>query len=381
MKHSHITSFLLIGLTAIFTKVSAYEFKLQQGIDNNPYEISQPGNSSSYADIYMGHDGAHKVSKKTEYRYSFDINGRKYYETEASAADKLDIDVRLRSINRFKVNGKSLNLLLTADWNTDRGTYFSQRTRQVATTSRGQSIADRFDYDNGKLAAEVIYRFNRKHSLGLYSYISRRNYLNDYEDINLEALDFTEAALQPTYRYKSESGLYLRSFVYYKRRTYDDLLNDNINGRNIPDSKLRYNMYGYGFLVNKTIAGRLFAQVYASGYFSRDNAEGYRDLDYHKLALKFEYKINDTSELVLDGYCYIRDYKQDSARPVESEFGDSGRKRTGCKSELSYSTPFPFLNDENIRLTTRLATENESNSENRLSFDKFEFGIGVSYQF
>lgn len=361
-------------------QVHALEIKASGGFDTNPFELSGQVDGGLFTDIELTYAGTKKVLEKSELRYNAALTNR-LYEKAFEDADTHRLDLRGRFVHRFKIGERSANLLVTADWRSDRRTYFSQSQRALAT-SGGNSITDRFDYDTGKLAAELIYRLNKKHSISLYSYLSGRNYLEDYEEMGLESLDYYEYSLQPSYRYKNkELGLRGRAFVYYRHRLYEDLLEDDATGTNIADDKLRYSFYGYGVTATKSITEKLSVNAYANGYFARDDSSGFRDFDYHSLRLGLDYQITDQRKLSAQGSCYIRDFLLDVASPVESETGYAGRLRKGCKAEAEYSAPFIKLNNEQLRWQAKIGTEIESNSAQNLSFDKFYTLFSISYEF
>lgn len=358
----------------------ALEIKAAGGFDTNPFELSGEVDGGLFTDIEVNHEGTKKVLEKSELRYNAALTSR-LYEKAFEDADTHRLDLRGRFVHRFKIGKRSANFLLTGDWRSDRRTYFSQSQRAVAT-SRGNSLADRFDYDSGKLAAELIYRLDKTHSISLYSYLSGRNYLEDYEDIGLESLDYYEASLQPTYRYKNkEIGLRGRAFVYYRKRLYEDLLEDDLTRANIDGDKLRYDFYGYGVTVTKSITEKLSMNAYANGYLARDDAVGFRDFDFHQLRVGLDYQISEARKLSAQGSCNIRDFILDVANPVESETGNAGRLRKGCKAEVEYSAPFIKLNNDQLRWHAKIGTEVESNSAQTLSYDKFYALFSISYEF
>ncbi len=357
----------------------ALEIKAGAGYDTNPFELSGQNDGGLFTDLDINHAGKLSLQKKSELQYNASLSGR-LYESEFEDADYYKLDLRGRYVKRLKVGERTANFLLTADWKSDRRTYFSQSQRALAT-SRGNSISDRFDYDSPKLAAEFIYRLNKVHSLSMYSYVSSRNYLEDYEDIGLEALDYYEYSFQPTYRYKNENGLSARAFVYYRKRMYEDLLEDDITGANIIGDKLRYDFYGYGVTVTSPLTEKLNINAYANGYFIRDDAAGFRDFDFHQLRIGLDYQIKENQKISAQGSCYIRDFLLDVAAPVESETGYAGRLRKGCKAEAVYSAPFIMLETEKLLWHAKLGSEVESNSAQNLSFDKFYALISISFEF
>ena len=377
-KALHTLTFSL--LLAATLNTNAVELTLEKGYDSNPHKISAPPYSATYTGLQLQHADKHSLKNKASLSYHVKVNS-KWYQDPAKTADSQRIDARVRWANRFKIGEKTANLLLTADLRSDQSNYFSQLQRQIATTSRGDSLEDRFNYRSAKLAAELIYRFDKQKSLSLHSYIAQRNYQQDYSELGVEGLDFKEINLQPTFRYKAKNGLYLRPFVYLRYRHYDQLLNDNSDGRNIIGSTLTYRFTGYGLVANKPLTDNLTVKSYINGYWARDNAQGYRDLNYHKWELGLEYTLGNTRQLALKNVCYSKDYLQDSFRAMEAETGDAGRKRTGCYVEGIYRQPLNIGLGDKLSWQIKASSEKEDNSETVLSYQRSTVAVGIHYQF
>lgn len=372
-----LTAALTLSATAI---TFGLDLTIEAGYDDNPYKISSPNQEGRYTALELKHADKHRFEDKSSVAYSAKLAANQY-EGKASDASNLRFDARGRWANRFKVGEKTANLLITADLRHEQKKYFSQLQRQIATTSSGDTLEDRFNFTEAKLSSEFIYRFNKQKSISLYASAARRDYLEDYQQLELESLDFKEYGLQPTLRYKGKNGLYVRPFIYLRYRHYDQLMNDNSNGRNIKDSTVVYRMLGYGLVVTKPLTKQLSFRGYLNGYSGRDNGEGYRDLDYQKLELGLNYEFGAASTLALNSTCYSKDYLIDSARPIEPETGDAGRERSGCFIEARYSQPFSLNNKEGLKWQVRAITGYENNSEDVLSYQRSTLSVGVQYSF
>jgi|GEM_PF-1459421 len=366
-------------LFSLSSPLSALEATLEEGMDSNPFKLSDPTDLSRYTRLAIEHKGKHDLANKRSLRYSAAWRS-KWYEADASDADKHQLDGRLRWINRFKIGGRSANLLITGDVRMDRRTYYSQIQRGVASTSGGDSLAERFDYNSARVAAEFIYRFEGGRSLAVYAYSSQRDYVEDYDGLGLESLDYTENGVQPTFRYKS-GGLYLRAFVYSRERCYDELLNDDLLGVNIEQSPVSYHFNGYGVLLKKSLSEKMSFKAYLSGYHARDDAEGYRDLNYQKLDLLMTYTLSGQRMLEVGGHCSSRDYLIDSARPPESETGNAGRLRETCGIRVSYEGPLTQVEGRPLNWRLRMSHEFEDNSDNYLSYTRSMVSLGLNYSF
>jgi len=372
-----------ITLLALFTLVPdghSLEAHLEFGLDSNPHKISSSPYSAEYRELRIEHSGKKRMKDKSSISYAIKLRDRQY-ESMSSAADKFQFDSRLRWANRFKIGARTANLMVTADYRNVKKSYFNQLQRQLATSKNGASLADRFNYNSAKLSTELIYRFNKYKSMSLYGYISKRDYLNDYQELDMESLDFGEVNLQPNFRYKSASGLNARAFVYLRSRHYNQLLNDGHDGRNMDGSLLVYQMRGYGVVVAKPLSQRLSARLYMNGYQARDNGRGYRDMDYHKVNVSVNYDIGQDANLSVNALVYTKNYLMDSGRAVDLQTGEVGRKRTGWRVEAELKYPLMDVSGKPLYWFVKAVNLRERNSKDPLSYSTGNFSVGLNYTF
>jgi len=380
MNNIHASIFTGSALCLLLsTACYSVDLSLDKGVDSNPFKLSDPTESSRYTHLKISEKGTRSLAGKQRLQYSANWFS-KWYEAKSDAADRHRLDGRLRWINAFKIGERRANLLITGDVRAERRSYYSQIQRQLATTSRGDSLANRFDYNSARIAAEFIYRFEGGRSLGLYAYSSQHDYIEDYDDLGLESLDYMETGVQPTFRYKNGS-VYLRAFLYSRDRRYEELLNDDALGVNIDQSTVNYHFNGYGVLMKKALSEKLSFKAYLSGYQARDNEEGYRDLNYKKIDLSIDYTLSGQRMLVMGGYCASRDYLLDSARPPESETGNTGRLREGCAMNVSYEALLTQLDDRPLNWQFRISHEFEDNSDDYLSYKRTMLSLALNYSF
>ncbi len=364
-------------LTCIVSmKTQALQLSAEAGYDSNPFELSKPRSGDSYTAWRLYHKGERNFENKQTLQYTAEAQARLYDSLQN--ADQYQVKGRLRWINRYRLGDKSASLMVTGDLRSERQTYFSVSQRAVAQTSAGDSLEDRFDYDSGKLSAEFTYRMTRRASVSLYGYIDHRNYVEDYQSLGLESLDYTEFNLQPTIRYKSAAGGYFRLFVYHKQRDYEDLRNDGMDGKNL-DSVVRYDFNGLGLYARQPLSNRWTASFYGHAYNARDNADGYRDLNYRKAEVTLTYLSTSQAQWRFVGDCYRRDYLEDSYRPPESETGDRGRLREGCSMNVTHERP--LWNVEATTWQLKASHHFEDNSDDAFSFDRQTVSVGATYVF
>lgn len=365
---------LVIGLMLFSAQVQALELSVRAGYVDNPYEVKTNPEGSVFTALNLRHAG--RTEGKSHLQYSFDVYGEKH---DLALADMLDAKARLRWVARGKLFDKSASLLITGDLRAYRTTFVDQITGQISLSSSGDPLADRFSYDSAKVSMESIFRFNKQNSLALYGYVSQRDYIEDYGHLDLEALDFTEIGIQPSYRYKSESGLYLRAMVYRKQRIYDGLLNDDASGRNVSDSHVVNDMTGVGLLVRKQINEMTFFEAYLQGYQSRDNYVGARDLDYWKAEFSLTRKLSGEGLVTASYSSYDRSFKNALISRSDSELMVPGKQRRGQTFSLRYEAPLKRINKE---LTWFCSMEKVwvSNSDLLRSYQATTTLLGITYR-
>ena len=362
------------------------------GYDSNSYKISSPEAVQGAAEYkvltlnYQGdnHRSHHRPShrpnqgnaKKANLRYRLGLQ-KDIYNRSSRAADNSRFDGHLRWIGRFKFAEKKANLMLSGDIRSERNTYYSQTQRQIAETSDGDLIDNRFSFDALSLSAELVYYADKKHSWSLLTQVGQRNYREDYRDVGLEALDFNEFRLQPSFRYKAESGANLRLFIYHKSRKYSALHNDLGADPEGGSSLLEYSLNGYGAVFSKALNENLDSSFYLSGYFARDNGQGSRDLDYHRLTASLNYQLDSGASIEINGQAYWRGYLNQQLSPEESETGSSGGRRKGLIAEFVYSQQLGF---RPLRGMITLRREVEYNSVEVLGYHRQIVELGLQYQ-
>ena len=348
------------------------------GYDSNPFKLSSPEGIQRGTEFkslklkYQGDNGPQGSIKKANLRYRLELH-RDIYNPSRDAASNWALKGHLSWLGRFKLGERKANLRLSADLGQEKSTYYSQTQGQIAETGEGDLIGDRFGFDAAAVSAELSYYLSKKTSWSLLSQFSQRNYRQDYANLGLEPLDYNEFRLQPGLRYKADSGLNTRFFVYHRSRHYRGLQNNPQDDRSL----VEYSLKGYGLVLSQPLHQRLHATVYLSGYFARDNGQGVRDLDAHKVTTTFKYQLASGADITLMNQAYWRGYLDPQLSPEESEIGTSGRSRRGIMAEIIYSQPLVV---DSLRGSIALASQRERNSLDALSYQRSTLVIGLRYE-
>ena len=368
------------GTMAGASDSSSLQGSIIYGHDSNPFKLWLPDTNqgaTKYKTLRLKYQGKSSLGDKAKgkkanllYRLKLD---KRSYNRSSSAADSFRLDGQLRWIERFKLSERKANLLLSTNIRSERNTYYSQAQRQIAETSDGDLIGNRFSFDSADITAELIYYAGQKQSLSLLTAVGQRSYSEDYSAVGLESLDFNEFKLQPSFRYKTESGANLRLFIYHKSRRYQGLYNDLAPEKSL----VEYSLNGYGAVLSKPLSEQLSTSVYLSGYFARDNGLGDRDLDYHSLSVSFNYQLDAGAEFKVNSQAYRRGYLGQRNIAVELEAGLSGGQRNGLIVEAAYSRPMAW---QSLRGMISLRREQENNSTDSLDYHRHLIELGLQFQ-
>ncbi len=353
---------------------AATDLEIMHEYQSNPYQLSDDFVGSRLINARIFHQENIELPKRREIQLSGEIDHERFLDV--SDADNTLARIRGRLVNRLKLGDRSASLLFTGDAGTKRFSYIDQRTGDPLQTSRGGDIRDRFAYNFVKPSAEFTYRWSSKLSTGIFTAFEQRDYVNDYDELGLESLDYTELTIQPTLRFKTEKS-YSRAFVYQRQRDYGERLIDDLQGRNIAGTRLSLTLRGYGLSHRRDLTENWTVEAYLSGYDITDNGEGYTNQNVINLNVTSQHRFSSSRSLDLAGRCSRRN--NENIRFVDFETTEFGRLRTGCQFTAGYEQP---IQQDNKRLRWRVEASRgfENNTETLRSFDQWGISFGVNYR-
>lgn len=364
-----ITTLMGVTLTC-----QALELSVTTGYEDNPFSMHKAESGSSFAGLQTSHEG--RTEGRTHFRYSFGLDLQQH---EDSKADSLNARTRIRWVKPISLFDRSASLLITGDAGAKRQDYVDQLTGQIALTRDGDQIDERYNYNYGKLSAEGILRFDRYKSVAIYAYAEKRNYTNDYESLDLESLDYQESGIQPSFRWKSRHGSYLRAMAFIRHRDYLGLLDDDTTGSNVLGSTVDYQLKGVSLLLKHPLSTQLMATIYAVAYRARDNYVGTRDLDAWQLKSTVEYTFNNDARLALNLAASDRGYINDRAGRRNPEERIPGKEQRTYTASLNYERPLRAISEQ-LHLSLSYEYQRADNSDEQRSFSSNRVLLGLRYQ-
>ncbi len=350
------------------------DLEIMHEYQSNPFHLSDDYTGSRLVNARVFHQENFELPKRREIQVSGEIDHERFLDV--SDADNTMARIRGRLINRLKLGKRSASILFTTDLGTKRFSYIDQRTGEPLLTSRGGDIRERFAYNFFKPSAEFTYRWSSRLSTGVFMAAESRDYVNDYDELGLEALDYTELTLQPTLRFKTDNS-YSRAFVYVRERNYRERMVDNLQGRNIPGTQLSLTLRGYGVSHRRELNENWTVEAYLSGYSVTDNGVGYTNMNATNLNVSSQHRLSNSRNLDFSGRCSRRN--NENVRFVDFEETEFGRLRTGCQLNAGYEQP---IVQENKRLRWRVEVSRgwENNSESLRSFEEWGISAGINYR-
>lgn len=316
MNRAFLLALLLVLANPLFAE-SKFMLGFSGAYDSNPTRASN-------AD-----DGGMGAALKAEYQYGWAF-ARNYklffkgagemqqFEGGADNANnsKLGIDAGIRL--KPKVAGKRLYAKLGIAYKRDKHSYISHRTGDLATFS-GTSIGERYESDKMRLYSRLSYRVLAQLKLTLKSRFVVRDYLNDYENLGMERLDYQQWMVEPGLAYDLTKRLTLSLSAPIGERAYENRRAQDISGNAQAGTDLEYRYRDYKVKLDYDL-NKFWG--FSAGYLQSDRTdgfEGYKDRIKKRPFLTVDYKPSDTAELELrlsltdNDYSNLADENSDGA--------------------------------------------------------------------
>lgn len=367
-----ITCNLLGGIPVNSVFAADLSVEGQGGLDTNPHRLSS------------GLDPDAELFGLVDIRFSnlFDngvsIEGRSkhalYPDDDRADWSRTEFDLGYR--DNFKIDDNKFAYRLSTDW-VDRNKNYVSRTTGEDATFGGESIVDRYDYEQLNLNAEISYQTEARHRLR--ARYQRRD--KDYEDYSIPGLsnfdyDHDRFRFDIRFRLADEHSLSLE--YGDTTREYDDRRIEDLNGNEIPGTDLEYDysQYSLGYLYRPN------KDFYFNLEFSfsdrSDNGVGYNDSTYDSVYLSWRRKINETDEIrasiTYSDFAYDNRSFSDTAQLEEDAFDNDG-----YLLKLDYKRRLQQNGDENLTLVYELQLDDYDSSDERYRYDRIIISMGLRY--
>ena len=358
---------LVGGATAADLSVAA-----QGGLDSNPHRLSSPLDPDielfGLLDLRFSNDFDNGVSVGARSRHAL------YPDDDRADWSRTELDLGFR--DKFELEKKEFEYRLSTDW-TDRDKNYVSRTTGEDATFGGESITDRYDYEQLNLDAEISYRTANRHRLRA-RYQNRSKDYADYSIPGLSDFDYDH----DRYRFDVELRLaesHRLSLEYGETsREYDDRRIEDLDGNEIPGSDLEYDYseYAVGYQYRPDRDFWFFAEVSFSD--RADNGDGYNDSTYDRVYLSLRHRINAAEEfrasLTYSEFEYDNRSFSNAAQLEEDAFDNDG-----YLVKLDYERKLRPNGDEKLTLIYELQLADYDSSDSRYRYDRVIGSVGLRY--
>lgn len=367
---------LLTGRTAVADSIVNLRGGL--GYDSNVYELNPVvGEQDGLFTEVEASAGAEGLASGGWIKYG-DITGwGQLFESAVSDADQARFHVRAggRSDEAYSEHGWDLSLR----YRLRESTYVSSFTGEVATDGAGTEIGDRYDSTTGDVNAEWRLPGTDFGRLSLKAMFEDRNYLEDYEELGLERLDYSQYGAGPRYELGGRErnlriDLQLEERVYRDRRA-SDLAGDPIVGT---DLEYRYYIAEARYLHRFT---RRNAIELKGGYDLReDNGVGYADRTRWHAGIGWTSRFKYDGRLGVDIEYSSRVYDQQFAG--DPTINDEAPSKEGFDVRVRYARPFPLVDIRDFDLVLEAEWMSYDNTDDiRYAYDRMIGFVSVRKEF
>ena len=360
------------GVNAV--KAAELSASAHAGLDTNPHRLSSGLDPDmeflSLLDLKFSNRFDNDVSIRARSKHA------RYPGDDRGDWSRTEFDLGYRG--EFEVNEKRFKYRLSTDW-IDRDKNYVSRTTGEDATFGGESITDRYDYQQLNLNAEISYRTQNK--TRLRARYQRRD--KDYEDFSIPGLSNFDYD-HNRYRFDVQFRLADQHRVSFEigdtERAYEDRRAEDLDGNDIAGSDLEYDYteYSAGYSYRPDKSFQFFLEVSFSD--RSDNGVGYNDSTYDSVYLSWRKKLSPTDEvrasLTYSEFNYDNRSFSDTALIEEDAFDNDG-----YLLKLDYKRKLPQYGDEKLTLIYELQLEDYDSSDERYRYDRAIVSVGLRYDF
>ncbi len=361
-------------LSATGVEAAELSAAAQAGLDTNPHRLSSGLDPDwelfSLLDIGFANRFENDVSIEARSKHAF------YPGDDRGDWSRTEFELGYRG--NFEANDEKFGYRLSADW-VDRDKNYVSRTTGEDATFSGESIVDRYDYEQLNLNAEISYRTENK--TRFRARYQRRD--KDYEDFSIPGLSNFDYK-HDRYRFDVELRPAEAHRVSFELgeidRVYEDRRIEDLDGNEIAGSDLEYDYseFALGYLYRPDESFQFFLEFSFSD--RSDNGVGYNDSNYDSVYLSWRKKIDETDEmrvsLTYSEFEYDNRSFSDAALVEEDAFDNDG-----YLLKLDYRRKLPQYGDEDLSLIYELQFENYDSSDERYRYDRVILSVGLRYDF
>lgn len=248
-------------------------------------------------------------------------------------------------------------------------TYVSHSTGEVALDN-GQSIPDRYDYEQSNFNASISWRTANKTRLRVRFQHRQKDY---DETTGLSNLDYEHNRIRFDAEFRLTDRSRLRAGFGLAERDYDDRRIDDENGNDIPGTDLEYDYTNYWVETYfRPDQARRFSLT-LSTQDRADNGVGYKDTQYDTISFGYRHKLEDGSHWLASWrYSDLVYDNRAAADPLDEEGFDS----TGHRLRLRHERPV-FGKEKKVTRLLSIEYEDFDSSDPDYRYDDLILSAGL----
>jgi hypothetical protein len=350
------------------------------GLDDNPHQLSaenKPEDPVSFlkADLKLAAQLLEILDVKAQ------VTKTQYGDDPR--ADRFSGMAELKLTDVFAIGDANFRYQIAADYEFEDMTYVNKRTGFVGVYN-GESIADRYDYDQQTYHAELVYLQNSIFEYGA-SYQQRTKSFEALEISGLSNLDYDRQKLTSGFEYKaSDLGRFFMNGSFTQREYLDrpgrDLeTREEMIGTNLAFNYATLNM-GYIYRPNQDTRWQ-----YTYNYEERrDTVSGFYNATSGFLGMSAVHRISDYQFL----NAAVKYLKFSLVNQIESDvdpdsipdtYEDDQRERQGITINLGYEWILATLYDTNLAIYVELEHSNFEHIDEFYTHDKTSASLGIRW--
>jgi len=354
-----------------------FDGRVEGGYDSNPLKLNSNVSDAVFGRLKLGYELTYQFAKRQRFFVGGELVGRRYSVDEADR-DRGYVKIGFRD-SSIKLGEGRLRTTVGARYGYRSLTFVDQFTGQEQTES-GVPIGTRFDANWYEMFAAFRAPVTKTTTLILDGGVKFKDYRDDFTNLGLDRLDYTEYAVEPGLRQKFSGGLSARITLPMSYRLYDDRRAEDIVGNDVPGSDLRYFYYGIDARIGDPASKSMRWTVGADAERRVDNESGFNDRNTYGLYGRATFGRRDGNRLGVNVKVSLREYDEIDTLAIDAA-NDGGRVKQGVRARLTYTNPINLYSGLGVDLFLSASGEAFDNSDGNFTYSRYTANAGVRKKF
>lgn len=361
-----LTALVIMSLPLVAAAEVSFESKV--GYDDNPFRLNTDLFSIS-SDTFV----------QSQLKLGFEKQG---FQASLRASDKTYENDSRADEQRLSA-GISYQLDLPAKMNLSLGVDFNQQDRSFVSRfsgdtfmARGQSGADRYDYQRIQPSLQWQMKPHKKHKLSL-ELAHRQQRYEDLTALGLFSLDYDQTQSTLLWRYQFAKTWRISPELYYAERDYKTRPAEDAEGENIEGLVLHYTYVGAGAELRYKPSRKLQFRWALNAQRRVDNGGGFYDTDTVGGSFRLIYKPKKYHRSELRVTYSDLDYKRNVTTDVEAN--SETPSRSALRFKATHERPLFKIAKQPLMLELESNLEAHNAELVQYQYDRYRLTVGLNY--